>query len=181
MPWSILRPRATASKPTSRRTSSYCSKHLPERSCGGAASVSKLFQTTRNRKPEREIKSWRSIGSAWITLGSLTLRSFSLPSPLSPLLPEGAGMEPIIVPVIALLASAVIRNRRDWFRGHDKCRGQVRSGFVDYNQANNPFAMSLSSPSNAVILRIASATSSMKSRVSWFWISKNEQKFTFLR
>lgn len=49
-------------------------------------------------------------------------------------LPEGAGMESIIVPVIALLAWAVIRNRRDWFRGLDKCRGQVRSGFYDYER-----------------------------------------------
>lgn len=99
---------------------------------------------TGNRS--EKLKARGASGSAWITLGSLTLRSFSLPSPLSPLLPEGAGMEPIIVPVIALLAWAVIRNHRDWFRGHDKCRGQVRSGFVDYNWANNPFAMSLSSP-----------------------------------
>ncbi|KYN39090.1 hypothetical protein ALC56_06516 [Trachymyrmex septentrionalis] len=72
---------------------------------------SRNFSSTQNRKPEREIKSREEhrpcLDHAEESRCEVSLALYPLT------LPEGAGMESIIVPVIALLAWAVIRNRRD--------------------------------------------------------------------
>lgn len=123
-PWSILRPRATASKPTSRRTSSSCSKHpWAARWCNFRLET---FPARETGNQNEKLKAGWSVGRldhAEESRCEVSLALYLLT------LPEGAGMESIIVPVIALLAWAVIRNRRDWFRGLDKCRGQVQPGF----------------------------------------------------